>query len=383
MKRKRLLTLLGSVCLAVMLLVPLAVSCGPATPEAAEEEIAALESEIDELEGDVSAKDAEISDLEDEIAALKKPAEVIRWRFQSYDSPESLGPYLEFCDKIKRSTDGQIEIEYFPSGALVPAAEQAAAVRDGTLDLTLTWGDYHKGLIPVGEVEAGLPMSWGNIHQAQLFFNVYGAREIIREAYAEHNIYWVTNDLETGCYALLKKPVTKLEDMTDLKFRCTAGIGELLGKFDIPTVYLPAEELYTSMATGIIDAVIYGTDGDYYSMKLHEQAKYVVNMQLLDPYTSAILLNMDEWNALPDDLKGIFQDAAIAHFTISYWEYWLEQSSAAKEAGVFEYLNLAPEDVKKLTEAALVMWDEVAAKSPRCAELIELLKKMNRGVGRL
>ncbi len=63
MRRKRILMLIGSVCLALMLLVPLAVSCGPATPEEAAEEIAALESEIDGLEGDLAAEKAKVSDL--------------------------------------------------------------------------------------------------------------------------------------------------------------------------------------------------------------------------------------------------------------------------------------------------------------------------------
>jgi len=75
LKRKRLLTLIGSVCLALVLAVPLVASCAPATPEAAEEEIAALESKLTAEKAKVAAEKAKVADLEEEIAELMVPEE--------------------------------------------------------------------------------------------------------------------------------------------------------------------------------------------------------------------------------------------------------------------------------------------------------------------
>jgi TRAP-type mannitol/chloroaromatic compound transport system substrate-binding protein len=298
-------------------------------------------------------------------------------------TPERSLRYEEYADKIAAATDGRIDIEYFFSGALVPAAEMAAAVGEGTLDMAFTWGGYHKGLIPEGEVEGGLPMSWGNIHQACLFHYVYPSREIFREAYAEHNVRFVCVSLESPSYAISKEPFTKLEDATHLKFRCTAAIGELMSKFGISSVYLPSEEFYTALATGVIDAIIYGSDGSYFTMKLHEQAEYIIDMQMLNPYTSALLLNMDSWNALDDDLKEIVDSITQAHFTLEYWKHSTWDTWDAKDAGVFTYLNLDGADIAALTSEATSMWDEIAKANQRTADLIELLKVMNRAVGKL
>jgi len=73
MKRKRLLMMLGSVCLALMLALPLVASCGPATPEEATEEIAALESKL-------SAEKAKSAGLEDDVADLEAEITAPGWR---------------------------------------------------------------------------------------------------------------------------------------------------------------------------------------------------------------------------------------------------------------------------------------------------------------
>ena len=311
------------------------------------------------------------------------PAEVIHWRMQAYMAPLYDPVFAEFCDKIKQNTDGRIEIEHFGAGTLVPNTEIFSATGEGTIDMGYTWGGYHCGILPEAEVEAGLPMAWGSVAQPLNFHFTLNAREILREAYAEHNIYWVTPALHSAYFIAAPKPFTTIEEAKDLKFRCTAPVGELLDKFGISSVYLPSEELYTGLATGIIDAVIYGSDATYYSMKLYEIAPYIVDIKLLNPITGGIGVNLDAWNALPEDLKGIIEDTTTNQFTLAMWSYISYNRMETHKTGVFTYVDLVPEDVKALTEAATKKWDEVATINLRCAELIEMLKEVNRQAGRL
>jgi len=310
-------------------------------------------------------------------------AEVIHWRMQSYMAPLYDPVFAEFCDKIKRNTDGRIEIEYFGAGTLVPNTEIFSATGEGTLDIGYTWGGYHKGILPEAEIEAGLPMAWGSLAQACNFHFTLNARGILQEAYAEHNIYWMTPALHAAYFVVSPKPFTTLEEAKDLKFRCTAPVGELLNGFGISSVYLPSEELYTAMGTGVIDAVIYGSDATYDSMKLYEIAPYIIDIQLLNPVCGGLQFNMDVWNALPEDLKGIVDDTTRGQFTLGMWSYISQKSMDTRKAEVFTYVDLVPEDVKALTEAATKKWDEIATINTRCAELIEILKEVNRQAGRL
>ena len=70
--------LVGSVCLAVMLALPLVASCGPAAPEEGAE--AELEAKLAAEKAKVSSLEDEVADLEDEIAGLRAPGEVYKWR---------------------------------------------------------------------------------------------------------------------------------------------------------------------------------------------------------------------------------------------------------------------------------------------------------------
>ena len=79
MKIKKLLTLIGSICLTLVLAVMLLPACAPAAP-GEEADCSDVEADLAASEKKVGDLEDEVSDLEKEIAALKKPAEVMNWK---------------------------------------------------------------------------------------------------------------------------------------------------------------------------------------------------------------------------------------------------------------------------------------------------------------
>jgi TRAP-type C4-dicarboxylate transport system substrate-binding protein len=238
-------------------------------------------------------------------------------------------------------------------------------------------------MIDVGNIEAGLPMAWTNTSEAMLFF-ARGFKELVRQAYDERNIYWVTNSLETPFYLISKKPVKSINDMKKMRIRATATVGALLKEFGIPTVYLPSEEFYTALATGVVDGIIFGSDFAYYSLKLQEQAKYITDVKILDPITMCFIINKDIWKSLPADLQMIVEQIAVAHFSVDFFGIYANRDKEVKDKKVFSYQPpFSAADVSKLTKAAQTIWDKEAAKSPRAAKSIEILRSLARDTGRL
>jgi TRAP-type C4-dicarboxylate transport system substrate-binding protein len=244
-----------------------------------------------------------------------------------------------------------------------------------------TYGGYHAGLIDIANIECGLPMSWANTAEAALFHLTYGFQDLAREAYAEKGVYWITPVFEVPFLLISKKPVRTLADLKGMKIRATAPVAAVLNQFDIPTVYLPSQEFYTSMATGVIDGIIYGSWYAYAGLKLQEQAKYVTDMKILYPMTSAIIVNKKVWEGLPADLRGTIGATAEAFYRIHYFTTRAKDDVEARKQ--FETFILPPDDVAKLTNAALKEWDKEAQKSPRAKKAIELLKSLARDSGRL
>ena len=89
MKLKRLLTLVGSICLTLMLAALLLPACAPAEAPGeeadcsdAEADLAASEKKVGDLEDEVGDLEDEVADMEKEITDLKKPVEAREWRLQ-------------------------------------------------------------------------------------------------------------------------------------------------------------------------------------------------------------------------------------------------------------------------------------------------------------
>jgi TRAP-type C4-dicarboxylate transport system substrate-binding protein len=294
---------------------------------------------------------------------------------------ETFVPHEEFVEKVRVATGGRLVIDAFPSGAIVPTGQMAQAVSQGTLDMAFTYGGYHPGFVDVANIECGLPMSWSHLDEAFQFYYVYGFEKLVREAYAERNIYWMLPVPEAPLLLATKKPVHSIDDMKPMKIRATAPVGAVLKEFGIATVYLPSEEMYTSLATGVIDGVIYGSYFHYAKLKFQEQAPYVTDLGLVNPLMSAVIINKKVFDNLPADLKEILKNAVEAKYSAIYYGWKMQVD--AKFKNVFKNEPFAAEDIAKLTKAAQKTWEVEAKKSPRAAKAIEMLKTLAKDTGRL
>lgn len=289
--------------------------------------------------------------------------------------------HRDFAEQVKINSGGRIVIDVFPSGSLVPTDQMAQAVGTGTLDMAFTYGGYHAGLLDIANIECGLPMAWGNIDEATRFHQVYGFDDIVREAYAGLNVYWITPVLEAPFLTLTKKPVRSIADLQSMKIRATAPVAAVLKLFGISTVYLPNQEFYTALSTGVIDGVISGSYNTYYGLKLHEVAPYITDMKILNPMTSAIIINKKVWEGMPADLKGIIEETAKSRYGVTYFSFRARQD--VPTARYFKLQQFNPADVARLTVSAQQVWDNEAKKSPRAAKGIEMLRALAKDTGRL
>ena len=387
MKTKRLLMLIGSVCLSLVLAALLIPACAPAAPEEVVEEIAELEEEIADLEDEVAAEKAKtaaekakVSDLEDEITELRAPAEVHEWKYQTYFPRATLMGEEAFVNDIETLSDGRIKVTLFAAGELIPTGEIMRAVGAGTIELGHGSANYYPEL-DIGEIETGLPMAWNTSDEASLFYDDPVWRDVADEAYEELNCHYLFTTYEAPYLILTTEPVWSLDDLRPLKLRATAAFGKMFDKVGVGSVYMPIEEVYLALSTGIIDGVLYGAAYEYSMLGFNEVATYILGSSIINPVTGNTFISLDIWNELPDDLKAIVELSAYGQ-RYRYWSWVVAEDLTAK-ARDYVVTSLPSEDLATLTEAALDVWDEQSAKSARCAQAVELLKELNRSLGRL
>lgn len=306
-----------------------------------------------------------------------------RWRMQRYTGSESKHLFKAFVKEVHQASDGRLRITTFTGGELVPNDQLLKATGSGVIEMSYGYGGYWAGAVDLALIESGLPSMWTSLDEAKSLWFDQGLNELLVEAYAEHKVRYMTPSFG-GDYDLLSKtPVTSLDDMKKIKIRATANVSAVLDKFDIPTVYLPPEEFYTSMSTNTISGIIYGGAFDYEQLKLHETAKHYTKLSLLTPgFVENILVNQKAWDALPKDLQEIL-DTSVKRLAENHYKWLNDGTTKTLASSIFEVHTLDAKDVAKLTTASQELWEEQAKVSERNAKAVKMIKDLAASNGRL
>lgn len=313
-------------------------------------------------------------------------SDTTRVRFHTYYGTEMDDIAKTLRDTVKEKSNGELRIQYFRGGELVNSDQFVEAISQGSIDIAYGVGSYWPGTVEIGNIEAGLPGFWTSKDEAAAIFNDETFAKLLDEAYAEQGVTLIGRGFGSDYDLLTKEPVSSLDDLKTMKIRATGQIAKVLQAFDVPTVYLPAEELYIGLSTGVIDGAIYGGPLEYEELKMHEVAKNYTFLNMLNPgWTDTIIANPKLWDSLSDEHRTILSDA-VAQYAADI-HAWLEDGNNAiidaGEDSIFTFATLPAEDSARLTEAAQVVWQEEAAKSERNAQAIEIMVDNAKAQGRL
>ncbi len=313
-------------------------------------------------------------------------ADSIRVRFHTFYGTEMDDIARKFRDTVKEKSNGELRIQYFRGGELVSSDQFVEAISKGSIDIAYGVGSYWPGTVDIGNIEAGLPGFWTSKDEAAAIFDNEVFAQLLEDAYSEQGVTLIGRGFGSNYDLLTKEPVNSLDDLKTMKIRATGQVAKVLQAFDVPTVYLPAEELYIGLSTGVIDGAIYGGPLEYKELKMHEVAKNYTFLNMLNPgWTDTIIANPELWDSLSDEHRAILSDA-VAQYAADI-HTWLEDGNKAiidaGEDSIFTFSTLPAEDSARLTKAAQAIWQEEAEKSERNAQAIEILVDNAKAQGRL
>ena len=308
-------------------------------------------------------------------------AENIRLRFHTFFGSEMDTAAKHMQDTLREKSDNKIRMQYFRGGEIVSSDQFVEAVSRGTIDIAHGVGSYWPGQVDIGNIEAGLLGAWTSVEEAREVFEKLDP--IIAESYAEKGVVLIGRGYGSDYELLTKQPVASLEDLKSMKIRSTGQMARLLKEFNVPTVFLPAEELYVGLSTGVIDGVLYGGPLEYEQLKLNEVAKNYTSLNLLNPgWIETIIINKKVWDKMNDKQKDLVKEVVNQYAEDIH--NWLDEGNKKlmNEGELFTFSLLNEEDTKKLSDAAEKIWEEEAAKSERNAKAIDILLENKKLRGR-
>jgi TRAP-type mannitol/chloroaromatic compound transport system substrate-binding protein len=312
----------------------------------------------------------------------------INWKFQ--DTYEAVGltakhPTAMFIKMVEAVSQGQIKITRYEPGAFVPPAQALDGLSKGMYDVAYLYPGYYSGTIPLCNVEQGLPFGWTTVESHYTSMKQFGLKELLREEYAKHNIFWLSGGSNNDLYNIgTKKPIRRLSDVKGLKLRAVGVYADYVKLLGATPVNVPSGEIYMAIKLGTIDGLLMA-EWFYETHKLGEVMKYY-----LRPTTNVIganiCVNMDSWKRLPESLRTAIQEAAFA----SWWEASLSYGSermnindkiSPEKYGV-QYTTLPPEEEKWLIETSQSkIWPLIAAKDQASAKGVDIVRKARKYLG--
>ena len=316
------------------------------------------------------------------------PEKVYEWKMQSmFNTPERTweAGIVYFADLVNEMSDGRIQIDTFPPGAIVPAYEMGDACGKGVLDIMHFHEGYWVGKDLAFGILGYLPGAFDYYQDLDYWLWGRGGAEIEREMFAPYNIYWLGNTgLDENENLWSKVPIRSFADAKGLSMRSSGIAGSLYEKLGFSIVSMPAGELYDALSKGVVDCGEYGNNTQMKDLSIHEVTKYIISPMIHQMSTNCYVgVNMDRWNELPEDLQAILF-AAIR--TMSWNQVHALHSDELKvnewlKGYGMEFIELSPADCEIQMKAAMEVWSESATASPNAKRVLESMVDYLKEIG--
>jgi len=288
-----------------------------------------------------------------------------------------------FARYVNEMSNGRLTVRVYGAGEIVPAFEVFDAVSQGVVDAGHGAAYYWKGKIPASVFFTAVPFGM-NAQELNGWLHYGGGLELWREAYAPANIIpFAGGNSGVQMAGWFNKEINTVDDLKGLKMRIPGLAGEVFAAAGGTAVRIPGGELYTSLQTGVIDALEWVGPYNDLAFGFHEVAKYYYYPGWHEPGSMLeLIVNEQSFTALPDDLQAIVTYAARAANQDMLDEFTARNNAALQELvethGV-ELRRLPDEVLLALWRANEVVMQELIDKDPMAAKVYASFKSFYDG----
>lgn len=321
MKKKRLLTLLGSICLALALVTTLFIGARAQT--------------------------------------APKPAP-IELKFAHYSPPGH--PMLEGIAKpwsrmLEEKSKGKLKVTIYPGESLCKAKDTYDAVVSGIADIGYGLSLFTPGRHVVTNVITTPFAPWcvSSELASQVEQKLYDEGRIAKEFADVKLLFLYTTPPSTLFTA---KPIRSLKDAkgTKLVMYAHTAEGEGLEAIGFTPVTLPTPEVYLGLQRGVVEGTIL-TWESCAGRKIYEVAKYAIDLKITTvPFY--YIMNLKKWDSLPPDVKEVVNSLS------GMWgaKFAGEATDVANQRAKTKVVVPALKEVIELSPAELERWRKLAEK---------------------
>ena len=239
----------------------------------------------------------------DEAIAQKKPKYIIKFCSEGTLDVTWTSVGVKFGEILEKLTDGEVKTETYPNGALAAGGKAVDMLRLGSIQMYVDGPGVFSNIFPYLSIFE-MPYVYDDIDHANRVLDSKLSQDIFENFRKASGI----RVLGTLCYGFrettTKRPLRSLEDFKGLKIRVgpvpvSIALWKALGANPTPIEW---SELYTSLATGVVDA----QENPMFVIEMarfYEVAKYLnlTSHQALNPVW---VVNEAFFQTLPKDYQA-------------------------------------------------------------------------------
>ena len=279
-------------------------------------------------------------------------------------------------ETLRNMTGGEVGLNLYGSGELVPAGEILESVSTGAIPAGWSFLGQWGGKVPVAQIGA-TPFGAGP-EELAAWLHVGGGLEIIQRGFDDLNIKvlacHITSPEPGGWF---NKEITSVDDFTGLKMRM-GGVGaRILNEFGASAQFLPASEIYLALERGRIDASEFSLPIIDKDLGFNQIAKFYYYPGWHQPGSvDVLMINMDVWNGMSAEERAMYEAACQVSmaWTLNYAPSAQTPQIEEFEAGGTVVKRFPDEVLLQLRAATDRVLGEEAEKDPIYGEAYKSMK---------
>ena len=269
------------------------------------------------------------------LAAPARAQGVERWRMVTAWPRNLPGPGVAaqmLAERITSLSGGRIEVELFAAGELVPGRGVFDAVSEGTADLyhavPAYWGSKSKGILLFGSQPFGLRAD------EQVGWLTYGGgQELYDEMYARFGLKpFLCGNSGPQWQGWFRNPIETPDDLKGLRFRTTGLASEMCARIGMAVQAMGGRDMFQALQSGALDAGEFIGPWTDSALGYYQIAKNYYWPGVGEPSSAEeCAINMEVYEALPQDLKDAVRYACESLYNPVWTEYTTRHAMALRQ----------------------------------------------------
>ncbi len=256
------------------------------------------------------------------------------------------------ADRITQASDGQLTVELFSAGEIVPALQSVDAVIDGGAEAMHGAAYYWMNKSQALAFFTGVPYGMTS-RELAAWVRYMGGQEIWDDLYDQFGLQgFLSGDTGTQAGGWFQNELTGLADIQGLRFR-TPGIGgQCWQRIGASVTNLAGGEIFAALQSGTLDAAEFVGPYNDLALGFHQVRNHYYITSFVEPgLATEFVVDKAKFTALPDNLQQIVRSAAQAEYDQTASEFYANDPIALRTLVEEHGVTVHPQFPDEILEA--------------------------------